>query len=304
MGKLHSIFEDSIFRYFVLENFEGVTLFENVTTRGGYRTETRTARALRDVLECCKYLHDNGVCHGNLKLGSFKYKKPPEDTCDSENMLKLTDVCHATHVQPCGTLAEKKEKFLYNAPEVRDGKYNEKVDIWTVGCFFFLIFSGIAPVMGSSGFDKHAQYKASIWNGLREDAKDFAACCLKADPQLRPSAELCLRHVWFDSARESTLSTMAATPRTTNNVNASPHNASPLTETSQGACPPQVRLPAEHDALAARDQKDSQDARPQLARQYVDMQDRGALNVCNAHAAKALKRPSMPVARQGSKAMI
>jgi len=72
------------------------------------------------------------------------------------------------------------------APElIKQVKYNEKVDIWSIGIITYMLLSGRAPFSGSTKekmklaiVTKEIDLTKSYFNNVSQDAKDFikAAC--------------------------------------------------------------------------------------------------------------------------------
>ena len=83
----------------------------------------------------------------------------------------------------------------YVAPEVLQGNYNEKVDIWSIGVIMYTLLSGIPPFNGETEVEIVNNVKTGIYNlGIPElssvstDAKNLMANMLKFDQNERFSA--------------------------------------------------------------------------------------------------------------------
>ena len=60
--------------------------------------------------------------------------------------MKLIDFGFSIYFEEDGSFFEKKlGTLLYAAPEIYKGNYNEKCDIWAVGCVLFVMLSGDMP---------------------------------------------------------------------------------------------------------------------------------------------------------------
>lgn len=90
------------------------------------------------------------------------------------------------------------------SPEVLDGHFNEKCDIWSIGVLLYVFMSGYLPFQGANR--KEVFYKIS--NGIYHfNHKEFKDCSnlvinlikelLIVDPEQRLSAYEAMHHPWF-----------------------------------------------------------------------------------------------------------
>jgi calcium-dependent protein kinase len=85
------------------------------------------------------------------------------------------------------------------APEVLDGNYDTKVDIWSLGVLLYVFMSGYLPFQGDNRNDvfykiQNAKYH---FNDCSEEVKDLIRKMLVIDPKKRLSAGEALKHKWF-----------------------------------------------------------------------------------------------------------
>jgi calcium-dependent protein kinase len=112
-------------------------------------------------------------------------------------------------------LAEYGEAFsamegssYYVSPQVVQGQYGPKTDVWSCGVIAFVCLAGYAPFEGAdedevlqSVLDGYLDFDDPVWDDITEEARDFVAFLLTYEESERPSAEEALQHPWLKSAR-------------------------------------------------------------------------------------------------------
>lgn len=127
---------------------------------------------------------------------------------DTNNLnIKITDFGFACFYNPLEEgVQEVLGSPLYMAPEIiREEKYNEKVDIWSVGIVTYILLSGRPPFNGKVKqdiFNSILQNEVNfdtcpIFQKVSEEAKDFIKLALTKDMNKRPSAKVLLEHDWI-----------------------------------------------------------------------------------------------------------
>jgi calcium-dependent protein kinase len=91
----------------------------------------------------------------------------------------------------------------YISPEVLNGKYNQKCDIWSAGVILFVLLGGYFPFDGDSDNEvykaimkKKFTFEDEEWKNISKEAKDLISHML-VDENKRYSAEEVLKHPWF-----------------------------------------------------------------------------------------------------------
>lgn len=106
--------------------------------------------------------------------------------------------------------SEKMHKYVgtsyYVAPEVIDGNYDAKCDVWSIGIIAYMLLSGIPPFYGTTDSQTLVSIKTGVWqfdeylfHNVSPEAKDFISKCLTRRAFWRPSAAAALKHKWFKS---------------------------------------------------------------------------------------------------------
>jgi calcium-dependent protein kinase len=86
------------------------------------------------------------------------------------------------------------------APELIQGDYDSKADMWSLGVIAFMLLSSSMPFYGESRaavVDQilHGKYKfqSKRWQQVSDDAKDFVKSLLRRRPEKRPTASAVLQ---------------------------------------------------------------------------------------------------------------
>lgn len=199
--RFQETFQDNRQLHLVLEVCEGGELIERVTAEG-HLTEAKAADCARAMLLAINYLHQNWIMHRDLKPENWLFFTKEEI---GKVPLKLIDFGLAKRFTPGIPSRTKAGTPNYIAPEVLTGKYDEKVDIWSIGVIVFLIVSGKHPFTGKTIDQVLTKVKGAsfstddkYWKGISTEAKTFVQSCLQKTALARPLADKMLRHAWLE----------------------------------------------------------------------------------------------------------
>mmetsp|Transcript_21530 Transcript_21530/g.54089 ORF Transcript_21530/g.54089 Transcript_21530/m.54089 type:complete len:720 (-) Transcript_21530:213-2372(-) len=191
-------------------------------------TEKEVAAMVSDVLHACAHMHERCIVHCDLKPDNILYAHEGPDSWLCVADFGFAQLCEDTHLTKyCGTLD-------YMAPEllVKDKRYNDKADVWSVGCLMYVLLSGALPFRRDwgnlSGREQEERVKTMIlsgvvemkeasWTQVQDSTKQLLSQMLSIDPDKRPSAAECLQHPWFQGeASETTLANVVGELRNKN----------------------------------------------------------------------------------------
>jgi calcium-dependent protein kinase len=172
----------------------------------GYFDEADVAVIINQVLGCINYCHNNGIAHRDLK---------PENILLADASMKMDDIkiidfglAAVFDNMEEARFSDKVGSCYYIAPEILDGDYGPKCDVWSCGVIAFILLSGEAPFDGEDDqeivdavYEGKFSFDNEIWDDISEEAKDFVEWLLTYDDNERPSAEEALKHPWLENTR-------------------------------------------------------------------------------------------------------
>lgn len=202
--RIEEVYESTNEIYIVQELCLGGDLFDRLDEQPDFHyTEAQCARLVKQMLSAVRYLHHKGIIHRDLKLENFLFTS---QNPDSE--LKMIDFGLSKHFELGEALHDKVGTPYTVAPEIIQGSYDEKSDIWAVGVIAYLLLSGETPFGGLDGENlvivKENIMRAEllfepldVWEQVSSDGKSFVKRMLQADPKKRPTAKEAQKDDWI-----------------------------------------------------------------------------------------------------------
>jgi calcium-dependent protein kinase len=185
--------------YIVMELCSGKDLY----SRDPY-TEAEAKRIITSLLEAITYLHAKGIVHRDLKYENIMFV---DETPDAE--IRLIDFGLSQKFATGEHLHAFVGTVYTMAPELINGDYDEKADIWSLGVIAFMLLSSSMPFFGESraavmDHILRGKYKlqSKRWQQVSTAAKEFVMSLLRRRPEKRPSAHDALQmSVWLSRDR-------------------------------------------------------------------------------------------------------
>jgi len=204
--KLYEIYQDNSHIDLIMEECKGGELFEriirNIENHKSY-SEKSAAKIFKQLISAIAYCHSQGICHRDLKPENILFLSNEEDSpikvIDfglSKIFGKYDNIINNEMTSFVGTA-------YYVSPEVLQGKYNEKCDIWSAGVILYIMLTGEPPFNGANDNEIYrsiSQMKLSFpesnWKNISEDAKDLIKKMI-CPPERRFNAQQVLNHIWI-----------------------------------------------------------------------------------------------------------
>ena len=204
--KLYEVFEDDKYIYLIMEQCKGGELFDkiinHIQTKQMYN-EKEAALIFHQMISSISYLHSNNITHRDLKPENILYYNSGEE---ENNPIKIIDFGLSTFYDKIFNNQKMKTKVgtaYYVAPEVLNGNYNEKCDIWSAGVILYILLSGEPPFNGPNDNVIYHKIKKmefdfpnEKWNNISIEAIDLIRKCICPE-EYRLSAKEVLNHPWF-----------------------------------------------------------------------------------------------------------
>eukprot|EP00928_Gymnodinium_smaydae_P100140 TRINITY_DN9756_c0_g5_i1.p1 TRINITY_DN9756_c0_g5~~TRINITY_DN9756_c0_g5_i1.p1 ORF type:complete len:534 (-),score=124.75 TRINITY_DN9756_c0_g5_i1:55-1656(-) len=200
VARLYDVYEEEGSVALVMEFLEGGELYSRLQLERKF-PEAEAAKLIRQMLLAVAYLHHEGVVHCDLKLENFLFEQHGSD------FLKMIDFGFSRVLQGDTAKDGIGGTPAYIAPEVLQGVFDNRCDLWSIGVIAFALLSGSMPFNGGSAGAilrsvKKGAYtmREERWHSVSSDARDFVKSLLVKDRFKRLSAAEALRHPWLDGS--------------------------------------------------------------------------------------------------------
>lgn len=185
-----SCFHDPEHIYIVTELCEGGNLVDRVR-RQARLPEAFMRKTTKSLFEGLVYLHALHICHRDIKAENVLFT--------SDDRAKIIDFGLA-RIMETDRLVSVVGTPYYLAPEVPDGKYDTKCDVWSLAVVVFFGLAGRLPFEGRDWEELRKNVLSlnfGSWGSMSEAAKLFLLKLFQIDPKQRLSAEEALREEWL-----------------------------------------------------------------------------------------------------------
>lgn len=175
---------------------KGGDVFQRIAQRTSY-TESLARSLASQLLEAVEVLHARNIVHRDLKPENLLLRDSMDDTA-----ILVADFGFASYVNQRDKLTTKCGTPAFVAPEIlaRNCRYDERVDLWSVGCLLYMLIGGYPPFQGRTHADLFRKIRGAdfvfhdkYWKNVSKNAKQLIASLLTVDPEYRCTARQALQ---------------------------------------------------------------------------------------------------------------
>ena len=141
--KFYEAFLDHKYVHLVMEQCDGGELYERLVNISRFK-EADANMIIKQCLQALKHLHDQNIAHRDLK--------PENVLFTTDNDIKLIDfgMSKLMPKEANNFMNTKLGTPYYVSPEVLDGKYDKRCDLWSVGVITYVLLAGEPPFNGEN----------------------------------------------------------------------------------------------------------------------------------------------------------
>ena len=198
--KFYETYNDEYYFHIVMELAKGKDVFDKILDEKSI-TENTVCHIVYKVLSALLYCHCRGICHRDIKPENILFENE-----SNEGEIKLIDFGLSRKYNAQEKMNTVLGTPYYVAPEVLQGSYDEKCDIWSVGAFTYIMLSGDPPFNGKNNnaifkriLNEDVTYPEDKFKNVSKEAMEFMKHCLVKNPVKRWTAEQALEHSWFQN---------------------------------------------------------------------------------------------------------
>lgn len=132
-----------------MEECTGGSLFERIFNKASAKnviSEKSIALLFKQIMDALNHCHSQGICHRDLKPENILFLNKSENS-----PLKLIDFGLGAMSRKANLrLISKLGSPHYISPEILDGEYDCKSDVWSAGVILYNLFFGTQPFQGKN----------------------------------------------------------------------------------------------------------------------------------------------------------
>eukprot|EP00750_Incisomonas_marina_P011775 INCI16417.1.p1 GENE.INCI16417.1~~INCI16417.1.p1 ORF type:complete len:677 (-),score=116.79 INCI16417.1:2382-4412(-) len=198
--RIEEAFDSQRFLHIVIELCNGGEVYEAICARGRLDEQDVvgiTLQALAGIRHC----HAAHIAHRDLKPQNLLFKQPVAmDRPLGGQLLKIVDFGVSKIFNEHEVLHQVIGSASYMAPEVFQGRYSSKCDIWSVGVILYQMLSGKKPFANRMDTQLNdASFSEPAWKVVSPSCIAFVKRLLTRDERRRPTAAGAMCDPWLKS---------------------------------------------------------------------------------------------------------
>ncbi|KAH9495671.1 MAP3K epsilon protein kinase 1 [Bulinus truncatus] len=173
--------------HLIMGYMKGGSLTNYIKNQPGSKLSEATSKLFTlQILRGVEYLHDNYIIHRDIKGDNVLL-------ADADN-IRITDFGLSKVLQGATNPRSNVGTFCFRAPETfLEEDYDEKADIWSVGCTVIQMTTGRSPFHSANVTDINRMLKQQVRPDYdiadcSPDLRDFWGQCFSFNPDDRPNA--------------------------------------------------------------------------------------------------------------------
>jgi calcium/calmodulin-dependent protein kinase I len=195
---LIDFFEEEDKYYIVMELMGGGDLLERISKVEKY-TEAEVREIVDNILQAMAHCHAHNIVYRDMNPKNILLKS------EDDWYIKLTHFRLAARCYEEMSLTKQCGTPYFTAPEVILRRpYDERADMWSVGCITFLLLSGNLPFQASSQKELFRKivsaefdFDVDAWANVSQEGKNFLNELLLLNADERFTAEEARNHSWM-----------------------------------------------------------------------------------------------------------
>lgn len=201
--RIFEVYDDQKYIYFVMELMEGKNMFEGMFLENYQCHEKKVQDLFHQIMKGIKYLHSNGIAHRDIKPQNIMFVDKSMDK------IKIIDFGVSKYFFKNSnpneeiTLRTKTGSLYYVPPEIMDGAYDNKCDIWSAGVLLYMMISGVPPffdvnpvVVVEKVKKIDYKFKEDVWKTTSAEVQDLIRNMITSREK-RFNADQVLNHPWM-----------------------------------------------------------------------------------------------------------
>ena len=169
--KYFESYEDENYLHIVMEYIPGESLYQIIKNNNNKKInfkEKDIKEIILNLLKAVSFLHKKKIVHRDLKLENILFSIP-----NDYSSLKIIDFGLSSNF----TL--KKEKFIvgtpyYMSPEMIEGIYHYKSDLWSIGVILYCLITGKYPFNGKDKNEVFSLINSGKYNKKNLNKKNYS----------------------------------------------------------------------------------------------------------------------------------